>query len=110
MTQMHAQTPSRDVILREDEYTGLLKEGSQDFGRWILAVVAEPSRLGLSGAVARFGEAANALETFLDDHGARHNRTFATFGEMVETGGQRLRKKENAQHRRTRTFDPCITP
>ena len=81
MTQ--TQTQSRDVILREEVFTDLLKGASRDFGQWVETVTKRPDLLLRIGTTTKLAEAAHSLETFLDDHGARHNRSFVTFGEMV---------------------------
>ena len=83
MTQMQTHTRSRDVILREEEFTWLLQEASQGFGSLGLSLLAEPELLERGGVTLRLVEFAYKLETFLDDHGARHNRMFVTFGEIV---------------------------
>jgi phosphotransferase system HPr (HPr) family protein len=77
------QTRSRDVIVREEEFGLLLPEATHEFGALTRAVLAEPDLLGLQPVVARLGQRAHALETFLDDFGARQNRTFVTLGELV---------------------------
>lgn len=77
------QLQSRDVILREDEFLTLLGEASAECGRWVAAIASDPQVLAMPGVVARLAERAHVLETFLDDHGARENRSFVTFGELV---------------------------
>ena len=77
------QSQSRDVILREEEYAVLLGEACAEFGQWVAAVAADRALLAMPGTMARLGETGGVLETFLDDHGARENRTFVVFGELV---------------------------
>ncbi len=74
---------ARDVILREEDFVPLLETASQAFGTLVATVSADPTVLAQPGAVTRLGDAADALETFVDDHGARENATFVTFGELV---------------------------
>jgi phosphotransferase system HPr (HPr) family protein len=81
MTQM--QTEPRDTILRERDFIPLLDEAAARLGRIVAQSVQDPSLLSESGPVAYLTEAADSLEGFLDDHGARENRSFVTFGEMV---------------------------
>jgi phosphotransferase system HPr (HPr) family protein len=73
----------RDVILREEDFVPLLEQAAAPFGSMVAALAEDPTLLAQSGPVARLGEAADELETFLDDFGARENRTFVTFGELV---------------------------
>lgn len=73
----------RDVILREEDFVPLLEEAARGFGSMVAALAEDPTPLSHAGPVSRLGEAADGLETFLDDHGARENRTFVTFGELV---------------------------
>jgi len=70
--------------LPEDEYSRLLGVESRVFGAWVVAFVERGDDfLKLPDGVGRLAESAHSLETFLDDHGARQNRTFVTFGELV---------------------------
>ena len=73
----------RDVILREEDFIPLLDEAAAGFGSMVAALAEDPTPLTRSGPVARLGDAADELESFLDDFGARENRTFVTFGELV---------------------------
>jgi phosphotransferase system HPr (HPr) family protein len=80
MTQIQA----RRAILPEEEFAGLLAEESQECGAWVMACLERGSELlSRPDALARLTEATHALETFLDDHGARQNRLFVDFGELV---------------------------
>lgn len=78
-------TRSRSIILREAEFLELLRAAPVvgEIGRWVQAIVREQDTLGDAAVVGRLGDAAHSLETFLDDYGARQNRAFATFGELV---------------------------
>ena len=76
-------TPTQEAILREDEFAELLQEASQDFSQCLSTVLAHAAGFDEIGPMARLVGAANAFETFLDDHGARQNRTFVTLGETV---------------------------
>ena len=77
------QTQTRRAILREEEFVPLLQEASASWGGWIAACLEEPERLHRPAVLAKVSETAHALETFLDDHGARLNQTFVLFGELV---------------------------
>lgn len=79
---MNPATRPRDIILREEDFAVLLREESREFGRWIHALL-EPGAAVQAGALNQIEESANGLETFLDDHGARSNRTFAPLRELV---------------------------
>ncbi len=77
------QTRSRDVVIREEEVRGLLPGAAAEFGGQAAAAVADPGLLDKAAFVASLGRLAHVLETWLDDFGARQNRTFVTFGELV---------------------------
>jgi phosphotransferase system HPr (HPr) family protein len=86
MTQTESRdtpTVSRDVIVREEDFKRQLETASRAFGDCVAAVCADPQLLRSPAVVARIAQEAHDLETFLDDYGARQNRTFVTFGEMV---------------------------
>jgi len=80
---MNQAVQSRDTLVREDEFRVLLERQAGPLGAMVAALVVDPSPLGAEGPLARLGNAADELETFLDDYGARENRTFVTFGELV---------------------------
>jgi len=96
------QTRSRDVIIREEEFGLLLPDATREFGAWTVAVLAEPDLLNLQPVVAQLGQRAHALETFLDDFGARQNRTFVTLGELVACVRGLTAVVESALHLRSR--------
>lgn len=75
--------PSRRPILREDEFVPLLRDAALEFGQQLGALLDQPAVLGQSGFMLHLVECANSVESFLDDHGARQNRAFVTFGELV---------------------------
>lgn len=77
------QTRARDVVIREDELRALLPEATADFGALAAAAVADRGALARPGFMQALGRAAHVLETWLDDFGARQNRTYVTLGEMV---------------------------
>jgi phosphotransferase system HPr-like phosphotransfer protein len=77
------QARSRDVVIREDEVRGLLPVAAAEFGGQAAAAVADPALLDSSAFVASLGHLANGLETWLDNFGARQNRSFVTLGELV---------------------------
>jgi phosphotransferase system HPr-like phosphotransfer protein len=86
MTQTESRdtpTASRDVIVREDDFRKLLAKESQEFGGCVAAIRSDPQMLRSPAVMARLAQSAHELETFLDHFGARQNRTFVTFGEMV---------------------------
>lgn len=74
---------SRDVILREEEFLPLLAQAADPMGSLVASLAEDASPLAAPGPLLRLGNAADLLETFLDDFGARENRTFVTFGELV---------------------------
>ncbi len=76
-------TPTQDAILREEEFAGLLQDASAEFGQCLASVQGDAQGFDEMGFMSRLVGAANAFETFLDDHGARQNRTFVTLGEAV---------------------------
>lgn len=92
------QTRSRDIILREEEYTPLLATSSRDFGGWVVGIADRPELLRKAGTVAKLIDTAHRLETFLDDHGARQNRTFATLRELVASTRGLATVKANGLH------------
>jgi len=96
------QTRSRDVIIREEEFGLLLPEATRDFGAWTAAILAEPDLLSVQPVLAQLGHRSHALETFLDDFGARQNRTFVTLGELVACVRGLTAVLESAQHLRSR--------
>ena len=69
--------------MREDEFRRQLGEASQAFGGCVAAIRDDLQLLRSPSVMMRLGQEAHDLETFLDDFGARQNRTFVTFGEMV---------------------------
>ncbi len=77
------QTKSRDVIIREEEFRLLLGASCEAFGGLAAAVLEDAPLLESPAVIARLGQEAHALETFLDDYGARQNRTYVTFGELI---------------------------
>jgi phosphotransferase system HPr-like phosphotransfer protein len=77
------QTRSRDVVIREEEVKALLGGATRDFGGLVAAGARQPELLAKPSFVAVMSQSAHALETWLDDFGARQNRTFVTLGEMV---------------------------
>ncbi len=80
---MNQTIHARDVILLEEDFVTLLSEIATPLGEMVAALVQDPTQLAQPGPLSRLGEAADELETYLDDFGARENRTFATFGELV---------------------------
>ena len=96
------QTRSRDVIIREEEFGLLLPDATREFGAWTAAVLAEPDLLSVQPFVSQLGQRAHALETFLDDFGARQNRSFVTLGELVASVRGLTAVLESALHLRSR--------
>ena len=92
------QTKSRDVIVREEEFRQLLGTSCSGFGGRIVAVLEDAALLESPSVVARLGQEAHALETVLDDFGARQNRTYVTFGEMVASVRGLMAIKGSALH------------
>jgi phosphotransferase system HPr (HPr) family protein len=77
------KTRSRDTVIREREFARLLAEESADFGSWLATILDQPELLGSGPALLRLERHAHGLESFLDDFGARQNRSYVTLGEMV---------------------------
>ncbi|MHC5210987.1 MAG: HPr family phosphocarrier protein [Planctomycetota bacterium] len=77
------QTQSREVVIREEEFGRLLADATREFSGWANAVLDEPELLGIPAVMVGLGQRAHALETFLDDYGARQNRTFVILGELT---------------------------
>lgn len=77
------QTKARDVVIREDEVKALLRVAGSELGGRVLAALEQPALLASPPFVAALGQAAHALETWLDDFDARNNRTFVIVGELV---------------------------
>lgn len=80
-----AEAQARSIILREAEFRDLVRLDpvATTFGSWALALRERPELLADAASIAKLVESSHAFETFLDDHGARQNRAFATFGELV---------------------------
>lgn len=96
------QTQSTPAILREAEFTPFVDAASQALGGWLRVCVERPEILDHSGSLVSLSDAAHALETFLDDHGARQNQTFVTFGELVASMRGLARVKSRLLHLRHR--------
>ena len=77
------QTRSRDVVVREEEVRALLVTQAGELGGLVAAGERNPDLLRKPAFVMVLSHVAHGLETWLDDFGARQNRTFVTFGEMV---------------------------
>jgi len=77
------QTRSRDVVIREEEVGALLGQATEELGGRIAAVLQQPELLAKPSFVAVLSQSAHAVETWLDDFGARQNRTYVVLGEMV---------------------------
>ena len=76
-----ADTSSLDAIMLEEEFLGLLDDSAQD----LLALNPEGygDELPSKRSIYRLTDEANELESFLDDYGARHNKQFSHFTELV---------------------------
>src|SRR5262245_65568951 len=92
------QTKSRDGSVREEEFRQVLGTACSAFGGCIVAVLEDSALLESASVVARLGQEAHALETVLDDFGARQNRTYVTFGEMVASVRGLMAIKGSALH------------
>ena len=77
------QTKSRDIVIREEEFSPLLRHASAAFGGWVARLVSQPGDLDEESVLSQMSRDAHTLETFLDDFGARQNRTYILFGEQV---------------------------
>jgi len=82
---MTRQATSRSVILRESEFATRLAASSlhQEVLAQARGLVHAPEGLRENAAISGLVGSTHALESFLDDHGARQNRRFAIFGELV---------------------------
>jgi phosphotransferase system HPr-like phosphotransfer protein len=77
------QTQSREVVIREEEFGRLLADALRELNGWVSAVLEEPELLDVAPVMVGLAQRAHALESFLDDYGARQNRTFVTLGELT---------------------------
>jgi phosphotransferase system HPr (HPr) family protein len=77
------KTRSRETVIREREFARLLAEESAMFGGWLATILEQPDLLESGPVVLGLQRHASALESFLDDFGARQNRAYVTLGEMV---------------------------
>jgi hypothetical protein len=77
------QTQSREVVIREEEFGRLLADALRELNGWLNAELDEPELLDVAPVMVGLAQRAHALESFLDDYGARQNRTFVTLGELT---------------------------
>lgn len=82
---MTQQATSRSIILREAEFAERLTASAvhHDVLAQARGLVHAPEDVRQNTIVVGLVTATHALESFLDDHGARQNRHYATFGELV---------------------------
>jgi phosphotransferase system HPr-like phosphotransfer protein len=76
-------TQSREVVIREEEFGRLVADALREYGSWVNAVLDEPELLDVGSVMVGLNQRAHAFETFLDDYGARQNKTFVTLGELT---------------------------
>ncbi len=74
---------SLDQVISEDEFRVLLEKEGADFFRSRSLFLGRESGAVFKRSFASILDAAHQLESFLDDFGARNNRTFAYFTEVV---------------------------
>ncbi len=72
-----------EVIVVETAFAPLLGQQSAPFCRLSNALLTERERPWSKGDLYRLAHAANELESFLDDHGAKFNRSYALIRELV---------------------------
>ncbi len=72
-----------EVIVVETAFAPLLGQQSAPFCRLANSLLAERERHWSKGDLYRLAHAANELESFLDDHGAKFNRSFSLIRELV---------------------------
>ncbi|MGQ0552340.1 MAG: hypothetical protein ACT4PU_03890 [Planctomycetota bacterium] len=77
------KTRSREVVIREAEFAQLLGQAAQPLASSAELILRSPELLSSAGTVHHLEQVARALETFVDDYGARQNKEFVTFGEIV---------------------------
>ncbi len=77
------KTRSREVVIREAEFAQLLGQAAQPLASTAGLILKSPELLSSAGVVHHLEQEARALETFVDDFGARQNKEFVTFGEVV---------------------------
>lgn len=73
----------REPILREAEFAESLQQASGRLGSTLARWMVLGSGSFDADLALRIADEAQALEAFLDDHGARQNRTFVLLGELV---------------------------
>ncbi len=95
---MTQQAKSRDIIVREDEFGRLLAEAGLSCGAWAATLLRDRRLLADEDVVAAFVHRAHELEAFLDDFGARENRTFVMLGELAASLHGLATVKTNALH------------
>lgn len=74
---------SLDQVISEDEFRVLLEREAADFFRARSLFLGKESGAIFKRSFAALLDAAHQLESFLDDFGARNNRAFAYFTELV---------------------------
>lgn len=74
---------SIDEIISEDAFVAALEQQSAIFFRLASTLLEIPDEEWTRDHPYQLGIEANSLESFLDDHGARYNRTFHFFRKLV---------------------------
>lgn len=89
---------ARDVILREEDFVAFLDPAARELGSLAVSIRERPSLVDHPPVVAHLYETSEVLEDFLDDHGARQNRRYAPFRELVASLRWMSRVKGVALH------------
>ncbi len=74
---------SRTIILREEDFVPLLEQEARHLGGLAVSLTKAPTQLDHPPLVAHVHEVSDVLEDFLDDFGARQNRRYAPYRELV---------------------------
>ena len=72
-----------EQLVEERRFVGFLQEHSDEFFRLTNALLASRDETWSKKHYFQIVSEADALETFLDDYGARYNRTYSFFTELI---------------------------
>ncbi|MDP6369660.1 MAG: HPr family phosphocarrier protein [Planctomycetota bacterium] len=96
---------SLEEIVPETEFARVLGPRSEALFRFANSHVAEAAAGFGKGELIRLVNLADALESFLDDHGARYNQTFHDFTELVASTRGIALARFSVAHLRSRLAD-----
>lgn len=74
---------ARQGIISDDEFRGVLASKLDDCFRFVNLLMQRPPIEWLRRHFVELGRLAHDLETMLDDHGARNNKSFSYFTELI---------------------------